>query len=132
MNIYYIMIKSQENNKNNIFIEYDIPLINYNGILSGDIKDITTNFINAINSVIVSKHLDCSYYIQKDMEDNLPSPFSNSNTINNIIPGIVFEFIKNNNNDCTFKIRFISNFKNNNIFNIKENPTYDINLIKLK
>lgn len=131
LNIYYIMSKSQENNKNIIFIEYDIPLINYNGILSGDIKNITTNFINALKSIIVSKHLDCSYYIQKDMDNNIPSPFSNSNTINNIIPGIIYDFVEKNKSKYIFKIRFISNSKNINFFDTKENPTYDINLIKL-
>ena len=126
------MNNQQTNNQNDILMEYYIPLINYNGILSGNIEDITTNFINVINSVIVSKHLDCSYYIQEDNYDNLPSPFSNSNTIKNIIPVIIFDFVKNNNDNCTFKIRFISNLKKINIFDTKENPTYDINLIKLK
>ena len=93
-------------NDKKINIKYNIPLINYKGTLNGTIDDVISNFINILQSKIISKHTDCAYYIHGDINDRLPSPFSNSNTVRFIIPNIFYEIVTNNKNEYTLKIRF--------------------------
>ena len=61
-----------------INIKYNIPLINFKGYLNDTIYNVTSNLINILQTKIISKHTDCDYYIHGDINDHLPSPFSNS------------------------------------------------------
>ena len=92
--------------KENINIEYNIPQINLHGKMNGDINCLSKNLVNFISAELVSKHPDCEYYIQGEFDDYMPSPFSNSNTIQFIIPNILYNLVTSNRDKYIFKIRF--------------------------
>ena len=92
--------------KNDIDIEYKIPLIDYNGMMYGDIKTVCNNFINMIEEQIISKHTDLEYYIQGEYGDYLPSPFSHSNTVRFIVENIFYNLSSYDKKKYVFKIRF--------------------------
>ena len=137
--MYYNMDSKRLQNKHHpysndkkINIKYNIPLINYKGTLNGTVDDVTSNLINILQSKIISKHTDCEYYIHGDINDHLPSPFSNSNTIRFIIPNIFYEIVTNNKNEYILKIRFFSNSKKFDFFDNQKYPTYSVEIINLK
>lgn len=136
--MYYNMDSKRLQNKHHshsndkkINIKYNIPLISYSGTFNGTIDDVTSNLINILQSKIISKHPDCEYYIHGDINDHLPSPFSNSNTIRFIIPNIFYEIVTNNKNEYTLKIRFFSNSKKFDFFDTIKYPTYVVEIINL-
>tara|TARA_B100001121_G_scaffold304654_1_gene320560 strand:+ start:2711 stop:3115 length:405 start_codon:yes stop_codon:yes gene_type:complete len=114
-----------------INIRYNIPLINYKGTLNDTIYNVTSNLINILQTKIISKHTDCDYYIHGDINDHLPSPFSNSNTIKFIIPNILYEIITNDRDEYTLKIRFFPNSKKFDFFDYNKYPTYSVEIINL-
>jgi hypothetical protein len=116
---------------NQIDIEYKISKINYNGIMSGKLNEVINNFKDVINSQIISKHKGLQYYIQEEREDNLPSPYSNSNTINFIIPNIINYISKKNKKKYNFKIRIFSNTREFVFYDEIKYPTYEIEIINL-
>ena len=119
------------NFKKLIEIQYDIPSLNYNGMMCGEIKNICDDFINMIEDQIISKHSDLQYYVQGEYGDYLPSPFSNSNTINFTIQNIFYNLVCYNKKKYIFKIRFYSNSSKFDFFDTQKFPTYsvEINLI---
>ena len=118
-------------NNDNIDIEYNIPSINYNGIMGGDINEVINNFKNMINSEIINNYSDYNYYIQEESNDFLPSPFSHSNTVNCVVPNILHNIANYNKDKLTLKIRFYPESKNFDFFDNKKNPTFMIEIINL-
>ena len=119
------------NINSNIDIEYNIPLIKFNGLMGGTIKEVTDKFINMIEAELISKHPDCTYYIYGESDDYMPSPFSNSNTIKFIVPNIFYNIVTSNRNKFIFKIRIFSNSKKFDFFDTVKYPTYVVEIINL-
>jgi len=115
----------------NIDIEYNIPHINFNGMMSGSVNDVIENFINMIETKLINKYVDYNYYIHADINDNLPSPFSNSNTIKLTIPSIFYDIIKLKIHNYIFNIKFFPNTDKINFFDNKSILTYSIEIINL-
>ena len=114
-----------------IDIEYSITGINYEGMMGGNIKEVTNNFIDMIKTNLIDKHPECDYYIQGEFGDYLPSPFSSANYVNYMIPSILHNFIFSEQKKYVLNIRFYSNCKDFNYFDTKKYPTYTINIHKL-
>ena len=106
--------------KNDIDIEYKIPLIDYNGMMYGDIKTVCNNFINMIEEQIISKHTDLEYYIQGEYDDYLPSPFSHSNTVRFIVENIFYNLSSYDKKNMYLKLDFFQ-IKESLNFLIKKN-----------
>jgi hypothetical protein len=114
-----------------IDIEYIVTEINYEGMMSGNINEVSINFIDMIKKKLIDKHTDCDYYIQGEYGDYLPSPFSMANYVDYMIPSILKNFIYSNHKKYVLNIRFYSNNKEFNYFDTKKYPTYTINISKL-
>lgn len=119
------------NNIDEIDIEYSISGINYEGMMCGNIKEITNNFIDIIKENLIEKHKDLDYYIQGEYGDYLPSPFSSANYVDYMIPSVLLNFIYSKLKEYKINIRFYSNNKDFNYLNINKYPTYCIKIHKL-
>jgi hypothetical protein len=129
LNIYNNSSNNPSNNK--YYILYNIHSLNYNGIISGNVNKVTNNLKNMINSKIIDKYHDYNYYIQEDYNDNIPSLFSNSNSVNCVVPNILHNIAKYNKKNITLKIRFYPKSKNYNFFDNKKNITITIEINNL-
>lgn len=127
------VVTSDFSNNKTIFIdiEYNINKINYNGIMGGEIKDVIKNLKDVINTQIISKNTEFGYYIQGEYDDYMPSPFSHSNSLDYIIPSILYNIVTYNKKKIIFKICFFSTSKQFNFFDINKYPIYDIEIINL-
>ena len=127
------VVKSNlSNHKTNLInIKYTINKINYSGIIEGEIKDVIKNLKDVINTQIISKKTELDYYIREEYGDYMPSPFSHSNSLDYIIPSILYNIQTYNKKKIIFKICFFSNSKQFYFLDINKYPIYDIEIINL-
>ena len=130
--IYQSTLSKHTDKSTNLEIKCNIPLIKYSEKIGGDIKEVINKLIRIIYSEIISKQLEYDYYIEGQYGDYLPSPFSNSNTIDFIVPHILYDMFTYKNSTYTFNMRFFSNTKKFDFFESKNNPIYVIEIINLK
>lgn len=114
-----------------IDIEYSVSGINYDGMMCGTIKEVSSNFIDMVKKILIDKHQNCDYYIQGEFGDYLPSPFSTSNYVDYMVPSILQNFIYSQQKKYVLNIRFYSNNKDFNYFDTKKYPMYTIKICKL-
>lgn len=130
------------NNKNNTFknkyyvkkqfvdIEYSISRIDMDGMIGDNPDKIINKIIDIINQNIINKHPEYCYYIYSSDNHILPSPFSHSNYVENMIPYMLSEFLYTDKQNYNISIRFYSN-KHFNFFDTEKFPTYNINFSKI-
>jgi hypothetical protein len=122
-----------QSKQDNLFdIKYCISRINMNGMIGDNPSKITNKIIDIINQNIISKHKhpEYCYYIYSSDDEILPSPFSHSNYVENMIPYMLDNFLYTDKQKYNISIRFYSN-KHFDSFDTEKFPTYTINFSKI-
>ena len=103
-------LKSKPDIQKDFFdIEYNISRINMNGMIGDNPDKIIHKIIDIINQNIISKHPEYCYYIYSPDDEVLPSPFSHSNYVENMIQYMLRNFLYVDKQDYNISIRFYSN-----------------------
>lgn len=97
--------------------------------IDGTNNEIIEKCIEIINTNIISKRTNMNYYIQ--LNGHCESPFSNSNNVEHLIPNILLKFMNSNVSDIDIKIRFYSNDRSFDPFEISLYPIYTLKIKKL-
>jgi hypothetical protein len=101
----------------------DFVTINNSEIIFGTVDEIINKILNKFKEYINFSN----YYLSTDDENyNLPSPFSNGNNINNIIPFFVTSLFKNNIKDLKININKIPD-----TINFEDTPDNSIKIVNL-
>ena len=118
-------------NLNKVNIKCIIKDLNFDKILTGEITQVSDNLIKILNDKIIFKYDKYNYYIEGEYGDYLPSPFSNANTVNFIIPNILYNILNYNTQNSIINIKFYSNSKKFDFFDNTNYPSINIKIINL-